>query len=831
MDYTCRGPELEDFALLFFLVNTYDTDIPKESCAEEETRPRNPRIFYTAQHPHWHTRYRVLRTKGHNTLPAFVGRYFPRADDAELRPFYCASVLVLLKPWRRLSELRLPGCSWEQSLQAFLDSASKCVHDIIGNIQFFYDSRDAAAKRRLRELQEDSETRYSRHMFINPADEEGEEGNSEAFPIDLSDWCDEDFEDLERSFYDARELFYGFEAVQLAQSAGVFSRSENLPGAHTYSYRTATSTDLRQLEQWEALLLKDATEQVKARHLPQQAETSLPTNSVQGLAAVLTDVLPLTQEDLGLGQGLEPAELSSLNDAQRRAHDMVIEHLRDTLAGKRPPQLKMIIYGEGGTGKSKVIQTITESFRQMDRPYLLVKASYTGIAASIINGFTIHNIGKIPVNGSEPSKEAFEKLVSFWALILYLIIDEMSMLPKNLFAMLSRIVTKANSRTDPTNDGSLPFGGVNVILCGDFHQLPPVANAHSALYIPLQAKDTEKQKQGRIIYEQFDKVVILEEQMRVTDPVWTEFLRRARYGRCSPDDLKMLDELTLGNPACPVTDFTQPPWSNAVLITPRHSARMQWNDAAVEKHCQRTGQRLLISRARDTIRGRPLSLPERYAVATKQSQRRKGRRERSGLPNSVPLAIGLEVMVTMNIHTDLDVANGARGQIVGIVLDPDEPPLSRDPSQSEVKLQFPPAYVLVKLHQTKAKALPGLEAGVIPIKPVKKTFTISVAGQDKVVTRIQLPITPAYGFTDHRAQGQTISKVIADLSTPPTGGITPFDAYVTLSRSQGRNHIRLLRKFDPSLFTKHPSEFLRIEDQRLAHLANLTKIAWDNRNG
>jgi nitrogenase subunit NifH len=38
----------------------------------------------------------------------------------------------------------------------------------------------------------------------------------------------------------------------------------------------------------------------------------------------------------------------------------------------------MIIYGEGGSGKSKVIQTVTEAFVQKASKYILVKSAYTG---------------------------------------------------------------------------------------------------------------------------------------------------------------------------------------------------------------------------------------------------------------------------------------------------------------------------------------------------------------------------------------------------------------------------------------------------------------------
>ncbi|KAG2353559.1 hypothetical protein BDR07DRAFT_1188340, partial [Suillus spraguei] len=57
-------------------------------------------------------------------------------------------------------------------------------------------------------------------------------------------------------------------------------------------------------------------------------------------------------------------------------------------------------------------------------------------------------------------------------------------------------------------------------------------------------------------------------------------------------------------------------------------------------------------------------------------------------------------------------------------------------------------------------------------------------------------VTPAYSFTDYRSQGQTISHSIVDIATPPSGGLTPFDVYFALSRSHGRDNIRLLSTMD-----------------------------------
>ena len=52
-------------------------------------------------------------------------------------------------------------------------------------------------------------------------------------------------------------------------------------------------------------------------------------------------------------------------------------------------------------------------------------------------------------------------------------------------------------------------------------------------------------KIGRRIYEEFSMVVILREQMRVTDQGWRDFLMRLRYGRVQREDLTMLRSLLL----------------------------------------------------------------------------------------------------------------------------------------------------------------------------------------------------------------------------------------------------------------------------------------------
>ena len=240
-----------------------------------------------------------------------------------------------------------------------------------------------------------------------------------------------------------------------------------------------------------------------------------------------------------------------------------------------------------------------------------------------------------------------------------------------------------------------------------------------------------------------------------------------------------------------------------------------------QKWCTDSKSRLFICPALDTIKGSSLTLEERYALA---SPPKKGRRRHDkGLPESIHLSIGMKVMVTNNLQTDLDITNGAQGVITNIILNPDEPPLDEG---SVVTLKHLPECVLVKLSRTRAAALPNLEEGVIPIQRISTKIQIHVRGKSQTVTRTQFPITGAYAFTDYRAQGQTIPYVVVDIAAPPTSGLSLFNLYVALSRSSGRDTIRLLRDFDDDMFLQaHVAELLE-EDERLEELVVVTRRWW-----
>ena len=125
-----------------------------------------------------------------------------------------------------------------------------------------------------------------------------------------------------------------------------------------------------------------------------------------------------------------------------------------------------------------------------------------------------------------------------------------------------------------------------------------------------------------------------------------------------------------------------------------------------------------------------MNLEEKVALATKPKRHSRNKwHKQGGLSDKVELAQGMEVMVTFNISTNLDMANRARGHIVGIVLDEREKvPGGRTYS---MRLGYLPLYVLIVMNWTKATPLDGLEPGALLIAPQSRSFAFTSAnGKD-----------------------------------------------------------------------------------------------------
>ena len=108
-DYCQRGKALEDTNIIDYFLNTYEIDIDNKGevdsiagtyNSKQRGCPRHQRVPYLQGHPKARMKQRIFCSGNHHTLPNFIGRYFPPWDDPDEYPFYCALMLMLLKPWR-----------------------------------------------------------------------------------------------------------------------------------------------------------------------------------------------------------------------------------------------------------------------------------------------------------------------------------------------------------------------------------------------------------------------------------------------------------------------------------------------------------------------------------------------------------------------------------------------------------------------------------------------------------------------------------------------------------------------------------------------------------
>ena len=122
----------------------------------------------------------------------------------------------------------------------------------------------------------------------------------------------------------------------------------------------------------------------------------------------------------------------------------------------------IFLTGPGGTGKSKWIRTAYKSKQRVQ------VCAMTGCAAVLLdcNAKTVHSWAGIGLG--DPSKALQNKFVrDRWLKTDVLIIDEISMMSDILFDMLNMLGKTIRRSTKP-------FGGIQLVFCGDFYQLPPV---------------------------------------------------------------------------------------------------------------------------------------------------------------------------------------------------------------------------------------------------------------------------------------------------------------------------------------------------------------------
>ena len=164
----------------------------------------------------------------------------------------------------------------------------------------------------------------------------------------------------------------------------------------------------------------------------------------------------------------------------------------------------------------------------------------TGASADNIGGNTIHTALGMSI-GAKQNRTPPQRIQRLWASKTIMIFDEISMVDLQTMAKMNNRckVARSLSPDSPELFGSLPI----VVLTGGFYQIPPVKG------LPLWRQPRDKKEDevlGKEIWNRFTDVIILDEQLRQAEDItFRNILQRARRGRLTEDDIKLLNSKSI----------------------------------------------------------------------------------------------------------------------------------------------------------------------------------------------------------------------------------------------------------------------------------------------
>lgn len=402
----------------------------------------------------------------------------------------------------------------------------------------------------------------------------------------------------------------------------------------------------------------------------------------------------------------------------------------------------VFITGPGGTGKSLLIHIFKMKFQNQKT---IAMTSTTGISALLIGGTTLHSYLGIGL-GSGTVEELSERILKNpkakqkWKRLDTLIIDEISMLPPDLFDKLDRIGQRirygASSLLMP-NSARKPFGGIQLILSGDFLQLPVVSNSDTFCFEASSWAST------------VEKVVYLTEIVRQKDMNFQKALSEVRLGDIGKETRKLLKsrigvELKNDMGIKPTKIFTT------------NMAVDKMNEEEID-NLVRIDPDLVFTEYEMSITFYDPFVKNRNEVMQRY-------RKSCIAPEKLQLCVGAQVMLLHNLDLENGLANGSRGVVVEFC---EELPVVRFINGEERIIDF---------------------------------YSWEVEeGNIKQVRITQIPLKLAWAITAHKAQGSTLDYAEVDLSNVFTYG----QAYVALSRVKTKDGLSLTN-IDFDCIRAHP---------------------------
>lgn len=389
---------------------------------------------------------------------------------------------------------------------------------------------------------------------------------------------------------------------------------------------------------------------------------------------------------------------SSSSSSSSSASSPIVEEIRPkkkkvVLSVKQRQSLEMMRRGQNifltgcaGTGKTLLISTFV---KEVDNDKNVAVTATTGTAAILLNGKTLHSYlgigtGDLPVDALFRKIKGNKTVVERWLDLDVLIIDEISMLSPELFDKLELIARSLRS--------SEPFGGIQLILTGDFLQLPNISQKDMFCF--------NAESWNRCIG---DNVMYLDVNFRQQeDNEYQGCLSEVRNGILSAKSLELLQSRV---DASLTNDFGIKPTKIYALNRDVDRENEFQNNLFYEKDSTWEYVQYDLD----------------YQVYKKVYSLEDKIKKSCNAPVTLELCKGSQVMLLYNMDFDSKLVNGSRGIVTGFCND--------NP--------------VVKFLDGQVRTIP------------RKVWEIE-EDNELVITVSQIPLKLAYATTVHKSQGATI---------------------------------------------------------------------------
>ncbi len=408
----------------------------------------------------------------------------------------------------------------------------------------------------------------------------------------------------------------------------------------------------------------------------------------------------------------------------------------------------IFITGGAGVGKTFLINTISQS--SLLRLYKKIAVtSTTGTSSILINGTTLHSylgigIGTNSVGAIHTTIMKKKYLRERWKTLDILIIDEISMLTAELFDKLEELARRVRK-------SEKPFGGIQLVLSGDFCQLPPIGVSSGNENFCFEADSWEKCIPP-------DNVKLLKTIIRQSCPIFQETLNKLRMGIIT-DEVKDVFKNCFDRKLDNIYPEIQ-----ATNLFPLNDCVDSVNTKKFNKTAKKTKNQVYeYEREVEIYKGTSDDINPRVRETVIDKYKKF-----SIVPEKLHLCIGCQVMLIHNLDLsdvgDKKLVNGSRGVVTRFV---DDLPYVRFKNGKEC---------LIDYH------IWEIESNDI-----------------KYGKMIQIPLRLGYAFSIHKSQGCTLDLVKLDLTNIFDYGM----GYVALSRVRDLESLSI-KDIDWDRFKAHP---------------------------